>query len=213
MWTWGLCSVGLCEHRETADEVAKEDRLCDASVSFCMCLWINVCVQWSKAAIRSSLSCLPVSVLTRLCCSMATNLHAAGPHPPLLPSLSPCLQKIHSVKYWHSVAVGLNQFSAGQDEGPMVGCRSGGAPHPHTQQHALSWHLSCHCETPTLGCLCQQWPCALSLAVLFMGTCEVARRVVGSGRGFLQHCSLYLAVKQQDKAAKRLLVAGLPWFA
>lgn len=82
--------------------------------------------------------------------------------------------------------------------GPTVGFRSQGAPHAHALQHALLWRLSCHCETPTLGCLCQQWPCALSLSVLFMGTREVARRVAGSGRAFLQHCSLYAALKQRE---------------
>lgn len=82
--------------------------------------------------------------------------------------------------------------------GPTVGFRSQGAPHAHALQHALLWRLSCHCETPTLGCLCQQWPCALSLSVLFMGTREVARRVAGSGRAFLQHCSLYAALNQRE---------------
>lgn len=126
---------------------------------------------------------------------MATNLGAAGPHlpPPSLPPSS-CLQKIHSVKYWQSAAVGLTAA-------PTVRFRSWGAPHAHALQHAILWRLSCHCETPTLGCLCQQWPCALSLSVLFMGTREVARRVAGSGRAFLQHCSLYPALKWQDAAA------------
>lgn len=39
-------------------------------------------------------------------------------------------------------------------------------------------------------------------SVLFMGTREVARRVAGSGRAFLQHCSLYPALKRRDVAAK-----------
>lgn len=41
--------------------------------------------------------------------SMATNLSAAGPHPPLL-SHSPCLQKIHSVKYRQGVALLANSL-------------------------------------------------------------------------------------------------------
>ena len=131
---------------------------------------------------------------------------------PTLLSLSPRLQKIHSVKCWWSVAVGRTRHSTGS-QGPTVGFRSGRAPHAHALQHALPWRLSCHCETPTLGCLCQQWPCALSLAVLFMGTREVARRVAGSGRGFLEHCSMYPALKRWDATAEALLVAWLTRFA
>lgn len=91
---------------------------------------------------------------------------------------------------------------------PAAGFRSRGAPHAHALQHDLPWRLSCHCETPTLGCLCQQRPCALSLSALFMGTREVARRVAGSGRAFLQHCSLYPAFKTARRGCSESWLPG-----
>lgn len=105
---------------------------------------------------------------------------------PLPPSLCPSIPLL-SVSYGWSVGLRL---------APAAGLRSRGAPHAHALQHDLPWRLSCHCETPTLGCLCQQQPCALSLSALFMGSREVARRVAGSGRAFLQHCSMYPAFKR-----------------
>ena len=175
---------------------------------------VRVCV--SKVVIGSGLSCLPGSVSTGPCRSMATILGAAGPHPPLSalsplplslplspPSLPPCLQKIHSVKYRRSVAVGLARLAAGWERGgPSVGLGSRGTPHAHALQHALPWRLSCYCATPTLVCVCQQWPCALSLAVLFMGTREVARRVAGSGRGFFS-ATLQLVSCFKKKTTRR----------
>lgn len=45
-------------------------------------------------------------------------------------------------------------------------------------------------------------------SALFMGTREVARRVAGSGRAFLQHCSLYRAFKKGKAWPLGVLTAG-----
>lgn len=92
-------------------EAVEKDGLCDASVS--LCLFIHVCVHWSKAAIWST-ACLGVSQLG----SVALWQPASVLQDPTLPCLTPCLQKIHSVKYWWSFALGLTHHSTGLQQGP-----------------------------------------------------------------------------------------------
>lgn len=118
---------------------------------------------------------------------MATILVAAGPHP-LLPSHFSWSQKAQWCEILMERCDGAKStLRRPEAEPPRCG---GHGQLAHTLQHRPPHgrHLSCHCKTPTLNCLCQRRPCALSFAVLFMGTHEVARRVAESGRFFF-HCN------------------------
>lgn len=149
-----------------------------------MCTCVCVCVEGSNWVQSLLPACLGVSQLGPVALWQPSSVLQDPTLLSLPLSLLVCKRSI----VWNidgAFAVGLARLSAGWERGgPTVGLGSRGSPHAHALQHALPWRLSCHCETPTLGCVCQQWPCALSLAVLFMGTREVARRVAGSGRGF-----------------------------
>lgn len=172
------------------------------STSPSVCMRVHfMCVQWSKAVIGSSLLWLLGSISDRLSLSMATNL--SGARPPQPPPPDPPTSPLPRLQTIHTGA--LRQEAAGR-----ASDRWGAPPHPTHRSPPTTTTTSSQCprpcsvlpcgschvtETPTLGCLCQQWPCALSLYVLFMGSREVARRVAGSGRAFVQHCGLYPALK------------------